>query len=110
MEELEGANDHRSKLKYPRTEGHSFPNKMVSPVSNTTDENNPIAGTVRVPFHLTRNKKKVLKHSREREENNFTHTNRNVNVFRYMNSNTRSGEVEHQFLKASERKLFPAMF
>lgn len=45
MEELEGANDHRSKLKYPRTGGHSFPNKMVSPISNTTDENNPTAGT-----------------------------------------------------------------
>lgn len=38
MEELEGGNDHRSKLKYPRTEGHSFPNKMASPVSNTKQE------------------------------------------------------------------------
>lgn len=43
MDKLEEGNP-KNKLKFPRTEGHSFPDKMVSPVSSATDEN-PIVGT-----------------------------------------------------------------
>lgn len=57
-------------------------------------------------FHFTRNKNKVLKHSREGEENKQEKENRNVNVFSYIYSNTGSWEAHTNFLKFLKENYF----